>query len=133
MIHYAGANVVGSNPVSYPRWRGSLSVDFNSGPFGVAISEQYVGKMGRFLNAAAPLLSNFVNPGVKAFVYTDLTLTYTVPQGEGKFEFFTTINNLFDKNPPIIPGLTPGVNLPTNISTYDVIGRSVTAGVRVKF
>jgi iron complex outermembrane receptor protein len=66
VIHYAGANVVGSNPVSYPRWRGSLSVDFNSGPFGVAISEQYVGKMGRFLNAAAPLLSNFVNPGVKA-------------------------------------------------------------------
>ena len=51
----------------------------------------------------------------------------------GYFEVFGTVNNLFDTDPPIIPGITPGVNLATNISTYDMIGRAFTAGVRFKF
>jgi outer membrane receptor protein involved in Fe transport len=48
-------------------------------------------------------------------------------------EAFFTANNLFDKKPPLIPGVTPGVNLPTNIGVYDVVGMSFTAGVRFKF
>ncbi len=133
IITYTGRNVVGSNPVAYPRWRGSLSVDYSTDSFGVTLSQQYIGKMSSFLNAASPLLSNFVNPGVGSVSYFDLTLRYIVPHSDGNFEFFTTVNNLFDKDPPIIPGATPGVNLPTNISTYDVVGRAFTAGVRFKF
>jgi len=133
VIHYGGANVVGSNPVSYPKWRGSLSIDYSLGGFGVTVSEQYIGKMDRFINAASPALSNFVNGKVGAYVYTDLSLRYRVPHNEGYLEFFATVNNLFDKDPPLIPGLTPGVNLPTNISTYDFVGRAFTAGARFKF
>lgn len=131
-IRYAGRNVVGSNPVAYPRWRGTFSIDYSNGPFGITLSEQYIGKMTH-LNAASPTLSNFVDNKVGAVMYTDLTVRWTVPRGDGNFEFFTTVNNLFDKNPPLIPATTPGVNLPTNISTYDVIGRAFTAGVRFKF
>ena len=65
--------------------------------------------------------------------YTDMTLRYTIPRGDGKIEIFGTVNNLFNKQPPIIPGITAGVNLPTNISVYDVVGRAFTAGVRFKF
>ena len=76
----------------------------------------------------------FVNPNVGAVFYTDLTLRGKVDVGTGKsFEPFLTINNLFDKNPPLIPGTTPGVNLPTNIAVYDIVGRMFTAGVRFKF
>ena len=123
---------MGSNPVAYPRWRGSLSVDYSTERFGITLTEQYIGKMTH-VNAGNVALSNFVKPKVGAVVYTDLSLRWMVPHNDGKIEFFTTINNLFDKDPPIIPGTVPGVNLPTNISTYDVIGRAYTAGVRFQF
>lgn len=132
LIKYAGRNGVGSNPVAYPRWRGTFSLDYSQGPFGITWSQQYIGKMTH-LNIAAPALSNFVDASVGAVTYTDLSLRWNVEAGNGNLEFFTTVNNLFDKNPPIIPGTVAGVNLPTNISTYDVIGRAFTGGVRFKF
>ncbi|WP_068086634.1 TonB-dependent receptor domain-containing protein [Novosphingobium rosa] len=134
VIHYAGANVVGSNPVAYPHWRGSLQLDYMIGAVGVNLSEQLIGGMGRYLNASAPSLSNFVNGSVPAYVYTDFSVRARIKQNNsGYLEVFGTINNLFDIDPPIIPGITPGVNLATNISTYDMVGRAFTAGVRFKF
>ncbi|MCB2078194.1 MAG: TonB-dependent receptor [Novosphingobium sp.] len=129
VLNYAGVNVVSSNPVSYPKWRGSLSIDYNVGPFGVTVSEQYIGKMTLGIPGGN---ETFVDPKVKAVAYTDLSLRWKIEQDNGDFEFFTTINNLFDKKPPLIPSTVPGVNLPTNISTYDVVGRAFTAGVRFK-
>lgn len=130
VLHFEGVSFVGSNPVAYPRWRGSLMVDYSTGPIGVTVTEQYIDslKLGR-----PGQTENFVDPKVPAVFYTDLSLRYTVEQNGGKLEFFTTVNNLFDKQPPIVPGTVPGVNLPTNISIYDIIGRAYTAGVRFKF
>jgi outer membrane receptor protein involved in Fe transport len=132
IAHYAGVSVVTSNPAGYPRWRGNLSVDYSNGPFGVTVSEQYIGKMRLDIpGSALPIV--FTNPKVSPVVYTDLSLRYTAQGHGGELEFFTTVNNLFDKDPPIIPGTVPGVNIPTNIAIYDFIGRSYTAGVRFKF
>lgn len=130
--HYAGVSVVSSNPVGYPRWRGNLTVDYTNGPFGVTVGEQYIGNMRLDIpGGAVPI--QFVNPNVSPVWYTDLTLRATVPSMGGNFEFFTTVNNLFNKQPPLIPGTVPGVNPPTNIALYDIIGRAFTAGVRIKF
>ncbi|WP_176591003.1 TonB-dependent receptor domain-containing protein [Sphingobium sp. EM0848] len=132
IAHYAGVSVVTSNPQGFPRWRGNLTVDYTNGPFGLTIGEQYIGKMRLDIpGGTAPI--QFVNPKVKPVWYTDLTLRYTIPHSNGNFEFFTTVNNLFDKDPPLIPGTVPGVNPPTNIAVYDIVGRAFTAGVRVKF
>src|SRR5262249_43548595 len=76
---------------------------------------------------------SFVHDRVPAVWYTDLTLRYKLPVLDGNTEFFVTINNLLDKDPPLIPGTIPGVNLPTNIAIYDFIGRAYTAGVRFNF
>lgn len=135
VIDWAGGNVVGSNPIAYPRLRGNLSLDYTKGRFGVTITEQMIGGMGRFINAVNPLpgASNFVGGKVGAVFYTDLTLRYKLPVMNDGVEAFFTANNLFDKKPPLIPGVTPGVNLPTNIGVYDVIGAAFTAGVRFKF
>lgn len=133
IAHYAGVNVVSSNPAGFPRWRGNLTVDYTTGAFGITLGEQYIGKMRLDIPGTA-LPIQFVNPKVKPVWYTDLTLRYTIPHGDGgNFEFFTTVNNLFDKDPPLIPGTVPGVNPPTNIAVYDIVGRAFTAGVRVKF
>lgn len=130
--HYAGVSVVTSNPAGFPRWRGNLTVDYSNGPFGVTIGEQYIGSM-RLDIPGGSLPIQFTNPNVSPVWYTDLTLRATVPAMGGNFEFFATVNNLFDKQPPIIPGTVPGVNPPTNISLYDIVGRAFTAGVRIKF
>lgn len=132
IAHYAGVSVVTSNPAGFPRWRGNLTVDYTNGPFGLTIGEQYIGKMRLDIpGGTTPIV--FTDPKVKPVWYTDLTLRFTVPHSDGNFEFFTTVNNLFDKKPPLIPGTVPGVNPPTNIALYDIVGRAFMAGVRVKF
>ncbi|MBD3760945.1 TonB-dependent receptor [Rhizorhabdus sp.] len=132
VAHYAGVNVVGSNPAGFPRWRGNFTVDYEQGPFGITLSEQYIHKM-RLDMPGGPTRSRFVDNSVPAFWYTDLSVRYTVEAGGGSFELFGNVSNLFDQKPPIIPGTVPGVNLPTNIAIYDFIGRAFTAGVRFKF
>ncbi|MGC4250988.1 MAG: TonB-dependent receptor [Sphingobium sp.] len=132
IAHYAGVSVVGSNPAGLPRWRGNLAVDYSNGPFGVTISEQYIGKMRLDIPGGAKQIQ-FVDSHVKPVWYTDLSVRFTIPHGNGNFELFGNVNNLFDKDPPLIPGTIPGVNLPTNIAVYDFIGRAFTAGVRFKF
>jgi prepilin-type processing-associated H-X9-DG protein len=132
VAHFAGVSLVGSNPAGYPRWRGNLSIDYANGPFGVTLTEQYIGKM-RLDIPGGPVPIAFVDGHVSPVFYTDLALRFKVPARGGEFELFGTINNLFDKQPPIIPGTVPGVNLPTNIAVYDIVGRAFTAGVRFKF
>jgi outer membrane receptor protein involved in Fe transport len=129
--HYAGVSVVTSNPIGFPRWRGNLSVDYTNGPFGVTVSEQYIGKMRLDIPGSASRIV-FVNDRVSQVFYTDLAVRFTIPNGNGNVELFGNVNNLFDKKPPLIPGTVPGVNLPTNIAVYDFIGRAFTAGVRFK-
>lgn len=130
--HYAGVSVVGSNPQGFPRWRANLTVDYTNGPLGITFGEQYIGKMRLDIPGGSTPIQ-FVDPNVKPVWFSDLTLRYTVPSTGGNFEFFTTVNNLFDKQPPIIPGTVPGVNPPTNIALYDIVGRAFTFGARVKF
>ena len=130
--HYAGVSVVTTNPIGYPRWRGNLTVDYTNGPWGVTLGEQYIGKMRLDVPGGTVPIA-FVNPKVKPVFYTDVSVRYTIPAAGGNFELFGTVNNAFNKQPPLIPGTLPGVNPPTNISVYDIVGRAYTAGVRVKF
>ncbi|RVT95062.1 TonB-dependent receptor [Sphingomonas crocodyli] len=130
--NYDGKNVIISNPAGFPRWRGNLTVDYSNGPFGVTVSEQYIHKMTLDI-PGGPVPIAFVDNKVDAVWYTDLSFRFTVPHGNGNIELFTTVNNLFDKKPPLIGSTIPGVNLPTNIAVYDFIGRAFTTGVRFKF
>ena len=70
---------------------------------------------------------------IGAYWYTDLTATVKVPTRFGKVEWFVTVNNLFDKDPPAIPTLYFYGYQPTNYQVYDVIGRQFTSGVRLSF
>jgi outer membrane receptor protein involved in Fe transport len=70
---------------------------------------------------------------VGSVFYTDLTLRAKVEGWGGEIEPFLTVNNLFDRKPPLIAGTIPGVNFPTNLAVYDIVGRAYTAGVRFKF
>jgi iron complex outermembrane recepter protein len=62
--------------------------------------------------------------------YMDLSATYDW----GPLQFFGVVKNILDKDPPI---LAPGTGVPnitqTNVSLYDVLGRTYRAGVRINF
>lgn len=122
----------GSNaPLGFPRWRGTANVTYATGPFSIFVSEQYIHSVK--VGQPDQPNQNFNGAKTPAVWYTDLTLSAEIHSGHGTLEPFVTVNNLFDRQPPLVPGTIPGVNLPTIISLYDTVGRALTAGVRFKF
>ena len=132
-------------------WQGSLNVNYRNGPLTVNLQERFINKALINTNVSPDGTPNpynvFVNPNgtsaatangqtpntVPAYFYTDLAVNYKFGKDE-RYEAFLTINNLFDKSPPLLGAtfLPYGV-LPTNYTVYDIVGRAYTAGLRFKF
>jgi outer membrane receptor protein involved in Fe transport len=73
---------------------------------------------------------------VPAYVYLSLNGHYRFNLQDGhKLELFGVINNLLDKDPPMIPsGAAGGINeSSTNGQIYDVVGRYYRVGIRVRW
>ncbi len=69
------------------------------------------------------------NNRVPGRFYLDLTANVTVATVRGRgLEFFGTVNNVFDKDPPRLPGATGG----TNQILFDPVGRAFRFGARVR-
>ena len=127
-IDQAGLNLSISS--AFPKVRGTFSVSYTGDMFNIFLQERYVGST-RVSNLTPAI---FVPARAPSALYTDLTIGAKIPDFGGSLEPFLTINNLFDKKPPLVPAqINPGVSFPTTLSLYDVIGRSFTAGVRIKF
>jgi len=129
VYEFAGTGQPGSQPVARPKWRSNLNLNYQVGDIGVSIGQQYIGSFR--LGSDEPN-QNYENDHAGSVSYTDLTFNYRLPGNQG-VETFLTVNNLFGRDPPLIPGTIPGVNLPTMISVYDTIGRAYTVGVRFRF
>ncbi len=120
------------NEIGAPENKAYLSLVYNIGAFSVNWNMSYIGKScldDQFL-AAYQLKPESVC--VDAEVYTDAQVQFA--PGE-HYELYLGAQNLFDTTPPkIISGL-PGddTGTETNAGTYDPIGRTYYAGVRVKF
>jgi iron complex outermembrane receptor protein len=114
----------------HPGWSGLLSAEYEIDKWQLLAAERYIGAM----KIARPgLPSNFVDSHAPAIAYTDLTVARTLDAYDGAFSVFFTVNNLFGKDPPLIPSTVPGSTYPTIIGVYDYIGRTYVAGVRFKF
>ncbi|TZG25819.1 TonB-dependent receptor domain-containing protein [Sphingomonas montanisoli] len=133
VLENAGRGSNANQPIARPKWRGTFNVNYENAGWGVFVSEQYIGKFKLGFPAATGQNQVFADPDVNAVWYTDLTISKKIEAYGGYIELFGTVNNLFDKKPPLIPGTIPGLNLPTIISVYDQVGRAFTAGARFKF
>jgi outer membrane receptor protein involved in Fe transport len=67
--------------------------------------------------------SNSVNDAI----YVNLSASYDITK---QIQLFGSLNNAFDKNPPIAPG---GNGFPTNPVYFDTFGRTFRVGARVNF
>lgn len=131
-INYAGEiQQRGSLPFANPEFTGLVSANYTKGSWSVIAQERFVG--------SATYDNTFVegvdinDNSVPAVFYTDLTLQYRFEALGGKQTVFATVNNLFNKAPPLFP--SGSVLLPTqyNRSVYDGVGRYFTAGLKARF
>jgi outer membrane receptor protein involved in Fe transport len=129
-IEYAGnADFadVGNQPFPMPKWRGTMDLSYAHGGFTISAQERYIGSYKR------SKLFVYRDNKIGAYAYTDLSLSYDVKTSFGNFQIFTTVNNLFDRGYPITAiGSNPGLAVSTFRSVYDVTGRYITTGVRIR-
>lgn len=128
VIDRAGDN--GQSAAGSPHWQGTASIQAENGPFSLFVQERYIG--GGTLDNTFTASDININR-VPEVWYTDLTLRLRVPTVSRSAEFFLTVNNLFDHDPPIDPRFANFGTVPTNRSLYDVVGRQFTSGIRFKF
>jgi hypothetical protein len=121
-----------------PDWQGSIGVSMNIGNLGLFLQERFIsGGLHREIYTTGDFGPNSIERNsVSGRNYTDLTVRYTTEVSEGGVEYFLTVNNLMDQDPPDSPsraGAPIGIILGTQPTLYDVVGRYMTAGVRFRF
>ncbi len=119
-----------------PVWKASLFLHFDV-PQGIALdlAERY--RSGLRWSADP---TQYSIGGVPSVEYTDATLSYTlthpVMQRDAEFSVYFNVQNLFNKQPPVVPNpqnaIFPGI-IPLNAVGDDVAGRYYTLGVRARF
>lgn len=129
-----------------PQWRHKARMTLNTDAgIGVSLQWRYIGKVkAETLSSNQSLAGDFnFDPGlhIKAQSYFDLATTYAIGD---HYNFRLGVNNVFDKQPPLVTsgsGSRSGSNLcptgPCNGNTYpavwDALGRYVYAGVTLDF
>lgn len=130
-----------------PKWTGNARVSYLTGDLAATLSARYIGggKIDKtwsdnpgdpnYQNAAGAFLFGSVdNNHVNPYFNFSLNGSYNLHvSGVKQFQVFGTINNLFDKEPPVVGGSTFGSLSGTDSQWYDVLGRAYRMGVRVRF
>lgn len=108
--------------------KGVLSANFDFDRATIYLQERYVGG-GDFDSNLGPV--DVDKNHQDAVWYTDATFQYRFGKDE-RTQLFFTINNLFDKNPPLTPSYLIAGSAYGNRTLYDMIGRRFTLGVRME-
>jgi iron complex outermembrane receptor protein len=101
----------------------TFNASYQTGPFALAYTFRYF----------SAIKTSTFEDYIPAYTYHDLQAKFTVGE-ERNFDFYVGVNNLFDKQPPVVRDLAnqwPGTN--TVATSYDLLGRRFYAGVRAKF
>jgi iron complex outermembrane recepter protein len=120
-----------------PAWTANVDLTYQLGGFSSTLTGRYFSAVkydatliGPDSPNYNPALSNSINDNtMPSRTYFDLALSYDVINDQRhKLEFFTTVTNLFDKQPPYNAFLVSSGGNP-----YDLIGRTYKVGVRFAY
>jgi hypothetical protein len=130
-----------------PRWQGNAFLTYANGPATAVLQARVIGS-GTYANIESnsnlPMLApgeagyistkpnTINNNSVASATYFNLSLNYTLPffnEGNHSLQVFGTLDNIFNRDPPIAPG---GNGYPTNPVYFDTYGRTWRAGVRAQ-
>jgi outer membrane receptor protein involved in Fe transport len=122
-----------SNSGNNTQDRVNVSFNWRDGPLSVSTNTRFMGERQKTQDPTLKYATGFTND-IPATSYTDLSLNYRFEQAGGNYEAYVSIANVFDKDPPLIPGGgQPGQPYPTNNSVYDIFGRFTTVGLRFRY
>jgi outer membrane receptor protein involved in Fe transport len=118
-----------------PHWRHQFRATWTS-PWNFSLSAQW-----RFLsgtdednNSPNPLLgapgSDARNAHIGDYSYFDLSATYTIRPG---IILRVGMNNIFDKDPPVLDDAITGSGTPNTFNNFDLLGRQVFMGITADF
>ena len=129
-----------------PPWIWNAFVSYDNGGFNVTGSWRRfsqgiynIQRIGPEDPGYDPGIQNSISSNrVEGASYFGLAMSYAIPLGDSdsqSVEIFGSIDNLFDKKPPIAPGGGGGggSNYPTNPVFFDTFGSRFRAGVRVRY
>jgi iron complex outermembrane receptor protein len=132
--------IVCGTPV--PKWRHKLRMTWSSPwDFDLSVAWRYIGQVTLDANTGNPIIGGF-NAGDKsdasihAFNYFDIAGNWTVREG---VELHAGVNNIFDKDPPMVDTNGLGVSSPpfgngnTFPQVYDSLGRLIFIGGTIKY
>jgi hypothetical protein len=129
-----------------PKWQANAFITYANGPFTCVIQVRYVGSgtygvvdsgtglplIGAGEPGYSPTYAASINNNtVASATYMNLSPNYTLPffNTDGRsLQVFGTLQNVFNKWPPVAPG---GNGYPTNPVYFDTYGRTWRAGVRL--
>ncbi|WCT74147.1 TonB-dependent receptor [Sphingomonas naphthae] len=131
-IEYAGtADLPGFNSnIASPKWRANFELNYASDSLSLGIQERMIGSYKKSKQSV------YVDNGAPTVFYTDANISYAFPMGtgSGKIELFATMNNVFNRKAPYWPQTgSPGLQLPSLRTLYDINGRYMTVGARARF
>lgn len=135
--NYFGVKVdnTGSVPFQYFTKKMNLNLNYINGPFNWSINGRYNNggttvKTWNQPDANGVVNWNAADNHTGASVYWDTRLAYRVPLGSGDLEVFGNVQNVFDRDPPLV--LQQGVGFQT-AGGYDQIGRRYVMGLNLRF
>ncbi|MDB5465311.1 MAG: putative TonB-dependent receptor [Phenylobacterium sp.] len=127
-IDLLGAAGGSTSDQGFLKRQGNTTIAWTVGDFRVQVIERYIGKAK---SAPADIFGAENIVDIPAEWYSDVNLRW---KATDQVEVYGGVNNLFDKNPPFFPSSESGTQaLDTVPAYYDVFGRSIYAGVRLRF
>lgn len=130
-----------------PKWQGNGFITYQNASFTGVVQIRYIGS-GKYEvvdpNTGLPVLApgdagysstyggSINNNSVASMTYFNLALTYTLPffnTDQRSLQVFGTLDNVFNRYPPVAPG---GNGYPTNPVYFDTYGRTWRLGVRLQ-
>lgn len=121
-VSYFGAGL----GTSFPEWKATFNGEWSLfEDYKINARARYIGAMDNRLSVEFPGETEFT--GVDAVWYWDFTGTWNVTDN---VELRLGVNNAFDKQPETY---APNVQSGTDPSTYDVVGRRVFGGIKLRF
>ncbi|MDP2010490.1 MAG: TonB-dependent receptor [Phenylobacterium sp.] len=120
-VSYFGAGL----GTSFPDWKATINTNYSVGDFKFDARARYIAAMENRLNVEFPGETQFTGPD--AVWYLDLAGTYALSDN---VEFKLGVNNVFNKEAETY---APNVQSGTDPSSYDVVGRRVFGGIKLRF
>jgi hypothetical protein len=115
-----------------PDWQGTLTLQYDRGPLGMAIIERYInhGTYDSTWHTGVEIDNNHV----ASVEYTNIQLSYKpIMTDRVTAEVYFNVTNLLDKDPPRAATFGFTGSTYTNTQLFDVYGRRYNLGLKVSF